>query len=123
MRVRSIGGVTGLAVVGALTLGGCGGGDLEAYCTQIQESPLSAVIYTPYIATEPPADWAGARLDVLEGLEAPEADLADDLDTWRGYLEDLSALEASDPAVFDLSTEEVEAAAEALFDHYTEQCL
>lgn len=123
MRVRSIGGTTGLAVVGALALGGCGGGELEAYCEQIQASPISAVIYAPYIATEPPAEWAGARLEVLEGLEAPEADLADDLDTWRGYLEDLSALDASDPAAFDLDTEEVTAAQDALLDHYTEQCL
>ncbi|MCT1436368.1 hypothetical protein [Brachybacterium paraconglomeratum] len=112
----------------ALTLGACGGAD--AYCSTLSDNAqLSATVYTsvvPGMVTSEQADERLALLGELEG-DVPE-DLQEDFTTWQDYLEEVGPkLDSQEPedmtAVIDAGDDEVDAAREALFDHYNSTCM
>lgn len=115
-RLVALGGAT------ALVLTGCGN-DGQEFCDRVQEPEWSAVVFSTYAATEDPAARAGQRIELLDGLEAPTDELEDDFKTWMTYLEELEGMELGDPEVFDIATDEVEAAREDLFDDQLHECL
>jgi len=115
-------------VLGAsLILSGCASGGNAGFCGPlIDDTETAAVVFAPMVPGMNHEHQAGERLELAEKLE-PTADLADDLEIWKRYLEamvdtidddDLTAAIAAysdDPAV--------EKAGTALFDYYTDVCM
>lgn len=110
----------------ALTLSACGGG-ADAYCTTLtDDTATAAVVFTPLIPGMNSAEDAQTRLDLVTAAEedVPE-DLAEDLSTWKSYLEDAVSEIESEPSTVlsEGNSEEVSAAGDALSEHYTSTCL
>jgi hypothetical protein len=67
-----------------------------------------------------------ARLDLLEQVQddVPE-ELAEDFTTWQGYLETAAEdIETDAAAAFEAGqADDVQAARDALFEHYTGTCM
>lgn len=109
----------------ALLAAGCGGedGPAEEFCTRVAEAPISQLVFSPYVdGMGTPEDWAEERLELLEGLEAPTAELEDELAVWTDYLETISALERGDDGLYEAMTDEVLAASQALTTYQQETC-
>ncbi|GGA62260.1 hypothetical protein GCM10011490_10850 [Pseudoclavibacter endophyticus] len=112
----------GAAAASLLGLAGCAPAQ-AAYCADINASRLSAVTYTSYIGDVPPAAWAEPRIELLDAVGAPTDELESEHETWLTYLHDLAGYGELDPSALKLSTGEVDAARQALFDNYVEACL
>lgn len=119
------------ARLGAVLLGvvllvaGCGGEDsaAEAFCARVGEAAISQLVFSPYVdGMGTPEAWAEERLELLEGLEAPTAELEDDLAVWTDYLGTLSGLERGDDGLVEAMTDEVLAASQALTTYQQETC-
>lgn len=112
----------------ALTLSACGGGD--AYCSTLTaNSDISATVYTAIVPGMVASEQVDERLALLEQVQddVPE-ELQEDFTTWQGFLEEVGPLlESDDPAdttaVIEAGDDEVDAAGEALADHYTGTCM
>ena len=113
----------------ALTLSACGGGN-SAYCSTLTDnSDVSATVYTAVVPGMVTSEQVDERLDLLEQVEGdvPE-ELQEDFTTWQSFLEEVGPkLESEDPedmtAVIEAADDEVDAAGEALADHYTGTCM
>lgn len=109
-----------------VTLAACGTGSSE-YCEALSDDSNSAgEVFQPYIATEAPADWAEPRLEMLdEAGEPDEDDLADDYETYRDYLEDMTGLgddEQNDAMMLTADDPEIKDAQDALFEDWNTNC-
>ena len=112
----------------ALTLSACGGGD--AYCSTLTDnSDVSATVYTAVVPGMVTSEQVEDRLALLEQVEGdvPE-ELQEDFATWQGFLEEVGPkLDSEQPeemtAVIEAADDEVDAAGEALSDHYTGTCM
>ncbi|WP_010534702.1 hypothetical protein [Brachybacterium squillarum] len=108
-----------------LLAAGCGGEDstAEAFCARVGEATFSQLVFSPYVdGMGTPEAWAEERLELVEGLEAPTAELEDDLAVWIDYLETTSELERGDDGLVGALTEEVLAASQALATYQQESC-
>lgn len=116
----------GTALLGvALLAAGCDGADgpEEAFCARVAEAPISQLVFSPYVdGIGTPEAWAEERLELLEGVEAPTAELEDDLTVWTDYLDTISGLERGDDGLLDAMTDEVLAASQALTTYQQETC-
>lgn len=114
------------ALLGVVLLAaGCGGEDSagEAFCARVGEATFSQLVFSPYVdGMGTPEAWAEERLELMEGLEAPTAELEDDLAVWIDYLETTSELERGDDGLVGALTEEVLAASQALATYQQESC-
>lgn len=110
----------------ALSLSACGGGS-SAYCdTLTDNSAVSATVFGPVVPGQADASQIDARLELLGEVEGDvPSDLQEDFDTWTAYLEEVGPLleEGDQAAVLDAATDDVDAAGETLFDHYTGTCM
>ena len=112
----------------ALTLSACGGGD--AYCSTLTDnSDVSATVFTAVVPEMVTSEQVEDRLALLEQVEGdvPE-ELQEDFATWQGFLEEVGPkLDSEQPeemtAVIEAADDEVDAAGEALSDHYTGTCM
>ena len=109
-----------------LALSACGGG-ADEYCTTLTDDPgIAAVVYAPLIPGMDTVEDAQARLDLVTAAEedAPE-ELAEDLATWKDYLETAVQDMEEDPnAVLEQgNSAEVSSAGDALSEHYTSTCM
>lgn len=114
------------ATAALLALTSCSGG-ADAYCTTLtDDSATAAVVYTTLIHGMNTVEEAQARLDLVIAAEedVPE-ELAEDLSTWKGYLEGaVQDLDADPNAVFEEgNSDDVSSAGDALFQHYTGTCM
>ena len=117
-----------LAPALALTLSACGGGD--AYCSTLTDnSDVSATVFTAVVPEMVTSEQVEDRLALLEQVEGdvPE-ELQEDFATWQGFLEEVGPkLDSEQPeemtAVIEAADDEVDAAGEALSDHYTGTCM
>ena len=117
-----------LAPALALTLSACGGGD--AYCSTLTDnSDVSATVFTAVVPEMVTSEQVEDRLALLEQVEGdvPE-ELQEDFATWQGFLEEVGPkLDSEQPeemtAVIEAADDEVDAAGEALADHYTGTCM
>lgn len=109
-----------------LSLTACGDGS-GAYCeTLTDDSATAAVVYTSLIPEMNSVEDAQARLDLVIAAEEDVPDeLAEDLSTWKSYLEGAVQDMETDPnAVFaEANSDEVSSAGDALFEHYTGTCM
>lgn len=113
----------------ALTLSACGGAN-SAYCSTLTEnSEVSATVFTAVVPGMVTAEQVDQRLALLGEVEddVPE-ELQEDFSTWQGYLGEIGPLlDSEDPAdmtaVIEAGDDEVDAAGEALSDHYTGTCM
>ena len=110
----------------ALALSACGGAS-GAYCSTLTDnSEVSATVFTQVLPGQTDSSQIDERLELLGQVEddVPEA-LRADLDTWTTYLEEVGPLmESGDQvATFEAATDEVTAAGDALFEHYTGTCM
>ncbi len=113
----------------ALTLSACGGAN-GAYCSTLTEnSEVSATVFTAVVPGMVTAEQVDQRLALLGEVEddVPE-ELQEDFSTWQGYLGEIGPLlDSEDPAdmtaVIEAGDDEVDAAGEALSDHYTGTCM
>ena len=112
----------------ALTLSACGGGD--AYCSTLTDnSDVSATVFTAVVPGMVTSEQVEDRLALLEQVEGdvPE-ELQEDFTTWQSFLEEVGPkLDSEEPedttAVIEAADDEVDAAGEALSDHYTGTCM
>ena len=112
----------------ALTLSACGGGD--AYCSTLTDnSDVSATVFTAVVPGMVTSEQVDERLALLEQVQddVPE-ELQEDFTTWQGFLDEVGPkLDSEDPAdttaVIEAADDEVDAAGEALSDHYTGTCM
>ena len=117
-----------LAPALALTLSACGGGD--AYCSTLTDnSDVSATVFTAVVPGMVTSEQVDERLALLEQVQddVPE-ELQEDFTTWQGFLDEVGPkLDSEDPAdttaVIEAADDEVDAAGEALSDHYTGTCM
>lgn len=113
----------------ALTLSACGGAN-SAYCSTLTEnSEVSATVFTAVVPGMVTAEQVDQRLALLGEVEddVPE-ELQEDFTTWQGFLDEVGPLlDSEDPAdmtaVIEAGDDEVDAAGEALSDHYTGTCM
>jgi len=113
----------------ALALSACGGAN-SAYCSTLTEnSEVSATVFTAVVPGMVTAEQVDQRLALLGEVEddVPE-ELQEDFSTWQGYLGEVGPLlDSEDPvdmtAVIEAGDDEVDAAGEALSDHYTGTCM
>ena len=113
----------------ALTLSACGGGN-SAYCSTLADnSDVSATVYTAVVPGMVTSEQVDERLALLEQVQddVPE-ELQEDFTTWQGFLDEVGPkLDSEDPAdttaVIEAADDEVDAAGEALSDHYTGTCM
>jgi hypothetical protein len=113
----------------ALTLSACGGGD-DAYCSTLSEnSDVAATVFTPVIPGMVTSDQVDERLSLLGEVEDDvPSELQADFTTWTEYLEEVGPLlDSEDSAdvtgVIEAADDDVDAAGEALSDHYTGTCM
>ncbi|MDQ0646798.1 hypothetical protein QFZ53_000994 [Microbacterium natoriense] len=116
-----------LVVLGAsLILSGCASGGNAGFCGPLHDdSEMAAVVFTPMIPEMNNGDEAEERLELAEKLE-PTAELADDLETWRTYLEAVVDTIDDDPAAALAAYNDDAAVAKAgtaLSDYYGDVCL
>jgi hypothetical protein len=114
------------AGAGVLALSACGGGS-SAYCTTLTDnSEVAAGVFNPVIPGMASEEDLDARLDLLEQVQddVPE-ELAEDFTTWQGYLETAAEdIETDAAAAFEAGqADDVQAARDALFEHYTGTCM
>lgn len=117
------------ALVGVLALTSCGGAN-SAYCTTLTDnSDVAATVFAAVAPGMSDQESVRARLDLLAEVEdsVPE-DLSEDFATWTAYLEEVEPLIGSeDPAdtraLIEAGTDEVDAASDALFEHYVGTCM
>jgi len=113
----------------ALTLSACGGAN-SAYCSTLTDnSDVSATVFTAVVPEMVTSEQVEDRLALLEQVEGdvPE-ELQEDFATWQGFLEEVGPkLDSEQPeemtAVIEAADDEVDAAGEALSDHYTGTCM
>ena len=113
----------------ALTLSACGGAN-SAYCSTLTDnSDVSATVFTAVVPGMVTSEQVEDRLALLEQVEGdvPE-ELQEDFATWQGFLEEVGPkLDSEQPeemtAVIEAADDEVDAAGEALSDHYTGTCM
>ncbi|WP_341956369.1 hypothetical protein [Microbacterium sp. LWH13-1.2] len=108
----------------AVLLSGCATGGDAGFCGPlIDDTQTSAAAFSPLIPGMNTEGDVTARLALMEKVE-PTPELADDLETWKGYL-----TVASESITDDVTTmitaydDDVKAAGEALFDYYTGTCM
>ena len=113
----------------ALTLSACGGAN-SAYCSTLTDnSDVSATVFTAVVPGMVTSEQVEDRLALLEQVEGdvPE-ELQEDFATWQSFLEEVGPkLDSEEPedttAVIEAADDEVDAAGEALSDHYTGTCM
>ena len=111
-----------------LALSACGGGD--AYCSTLTDnSDVSATVYTAVVPGMVTSEQVDERLALLEQVQddVPE-ELQENFTTWQSFLEEVGPkLDSEEPeemtAVIEAADDEVDAAGEALSDHYTGTCM
>jgi predicted small lipoprotein YifL len=113
----------------ALALAGCGGGG-GAYCSTLTEnSDVAATVFTPVIPGMVSAEQVEERLSLLGEVEDDvPSELQEDFTAWSEYLEEVgpllgSADSADVSGVTEAADDDVDAAGEALSDHYTGTCM
>lgn len=115
-----------LLVLGASVamLSGCASGGDAGFCGPLHdEHETSAVAFDPLIPGMNTEADVQSRLDLVEKVE-PIPELADDLETWKGYLTVAEDSIAADPtALIDAYDDDVAASGQALSDYYTGTCL
>lgn len=109
----------------AAMLSGCtSGGDADFCGPLFDDTQTAATAFSPLIAGMNTEGDVQARLALVEELEPPTPELADDLKAWEGYLTVAVDAIGDDPtALMTAYDDEVKASGEALFEYYTGTCL
>jgi hypothetical protein len=116
-----------VAVFGAsLILSGCASGGNAGFCGPLlDDTEIAAVAFNPVVPGMDVTAHVQDRLELVEKL-SPAADLADELETWKAYLEKVVDVTDEDlSGAFDAYHDDpaVEKAGTALRDYYTDVCL
>jgi hypothetical protein len=108
----------------ALLLSGCAAGGDAGFCGPlIDDTQTSAAAFSPLIPGMNTEGDATARLALMEKLE-PTPELADDLETWKGYLTVAAESITGDvTAMITAYDDDAEAAGENLFEYYNGTCM
>lgn len=99
----------------------------DDFCsTLLEDTATSATVFTPVVPWGAGVETIDRRIELLEGVEQPPAELAEDLEIWLGYLRQAreQARAGSDPSTLLLDADErVTQAGERLGHAYTDRCL
>nr|WP_201468682.1 hypothetical protein [Microbacterium hydrocarbonoxydans] len=108
----------------ALSLSGCAAGGDAGFCGPlIDDTQTSAAAFSPLIPGMNSEGDVTARLALMDKVE-PTPELADDLETWKGYLTVAAESIADDPtAMINAYDDDVKASGEALFEYYNGTCM
>ncbi|MDQ0642116.1 hypothetical protein [Microbacterium murale] len=119
-------GATAIAMCTAslLALSACAA-DQGAYCDAVKASDVAPTLYAPIMFEKntTPASWAEPRLEVLLDAGPPNDELADEHELWVTYVTAVTEYTEFDHSIFELDTDETEAARDLLFNNYTDVCL
>lgn len=100
-------------------------GDDGEFCeVLLSDTQTSATVFTVPLPAGSGVDQGNiaARIALLEKITTTPDGLADDLETWRDYLEAV-AQTTSLAEAFTVKTDETESAGDALFEEYIGNCL
>jgi hypothetical protein len=113
----------GLVTTVLIGMTGCSGGEGD-FCKVLKsDTATAATVFAPATPGMQDPALAQKQRELLDQIEDPPDDLADDLETWKNYLDKVGE-NADDPtAAIEARTDEVQAAGDALFDEYTDTCM
>lgn len=108
----------------AAMLSGCASGGDAGFCGPlIDDTQTAAVAFAALVPGMNTGAEVQGRLDLVEEIE-PTAELADDLESWTGYLTVGAESIDDDPtAVINAYDDDVKAAGDALFEYYNGTCM
>src|SRR5690606_27695603 len=86
------------------------------------DAETAGAAFAPLVIGMNSVEDAEERLEMLDEVTEIPADLAEDWEAWRGYLENAVDSFAADPAGVMISYGDVQASAAALRDYYASAC-
>lgn len=111
--------------LGAFSMSGCSAVSADAAVCGVltSDTQTAASLFTMVIPQMTSEEQVAARIELMEKVEEPPAALTEEWAQWRGYLDLAEQNLESDPLVVILGYSDVEDAADALVDFYTDVCL